>query len=222
MPEHAQKGRRRIYWVGATMFVALLSSVMLEMWFVSFSYPAHKTAAISVLRLQAEAVADKSGAYIAAITSQVGWTVQLPWSGSTIEQRRLVAQLLLRQVPAITELVQLDSTGKEQLRVGRLVIQEPDRPPDYISHDPKFAEAVARKVSYGPVYFRRESEPYMKLFLAGTGRDASVSVAEVNLRFIWDVVSQIKVGQRGQAYVIDADGRLIAPPDISLVLPRST
>ena len=45
-----------------------------------------------------------------------------------------------------------------------------------------------------------------------------MSVAEVNLKFIWDVVSQIKVGQRGQAYVIDAEGRLIAHPDVSLVL----
>ena len=39
----------------------------------------------------------------------------------------------------------------------------------------------------------------MTLSLAGTGRDARVSVAEVNLKFIWDVASQIKVGQRGAA-----------------------
>jgi methyl-accepting chemotaxis protein len=88
---------------------------------------------------------------------------------------------------------------------------------DY-SHDPKFTEAAAHRVYYGPVYFRRESEPYMTLSLAGTGRDAGVSVAEVNLKLIWDVVSQIKVGEHGQAYVIDAEGRLIAHPDISLVL----
>ncbi len=58
----------------------------------------------------------------------------------------------------------------------------------------------------------------MTLALAGTRRDAGVSVAEVNLKLIWDVVSQIKVGERGQAYVVDAQGRLIAHPDISLVL----
>src|SRR3954452_13960818 len=87
-----------------------------------------------------------------------------------------------------------------------------------LSRDPKFTEAVAKKVYYGPVYFRRESEPYMTLSLAGTGRDAGVSVAEVNLKLIWDVVTGIKVGERGQAYVIDAQGRLIAHPDISLVL----
>jgi signal transduction histidine kinase/CheY-like chemotaxis protein len=77
---------------------------------------------------------------------------------------------------------------------------------------------VAHKVYYGPVYFRRESEPYMTLSLAGTRRDTGVSIAQVNLKLIWDVVSKIKVGQRGRAYVVDADGRLIAHPDISLVL----
>ena len=77
---------------------------------------------------------------------------------------------------------------------------------------------MAKKVYYGPVYFRRESEPYMTLAVAGTRRDAGVSVAEVNLKLIWDVVSQIKVGEHGQAYVVDRSGRLIAHPDISLVL----
>jgi signal transduction histidine kinase len=87
-----------------------------------------------------------------------------------------------------------------------------------LSGDPKFVEAMAHKAYYGPVYFRRESEPYMTLALAGTRRESGVSVAEVNLKLIWDVVSQIKVGERGDAYVVDREGRLIAHPDISLVL----
>src|SRR2546430_4453498 len=58
----------------------------------------------------------------------------------------------------------------------------------------------------------------MTLGIAVTRREAGVSVAEVNLKLIWDVVSQIKVGERGHAYVVDAQGRLIAHPDISLVL----
>src|SRR5438477_7756689 len=87
-----------------------------------------------------------------------------------------------------------------------------------LSKDPKFTEAVANKVYYGPVYFRRESEPYMTLSLAGTRKDSGVSIAEVNLKLIWDVVSQIKVGERGHAYVVGSQGRLIAHPDSSLVL----
>ena len=58
----------------------------------------------------------------------------------------------------------------------------------------------------------------MTLALAGTRKDAGVSIAEVNLKLIWDVVSQIKVGEHGHAYVVGSQGRLIAHPDISLVL----
>ena len=141
----------------------------------------------------------------------------MPWSASLLEQRQFDAQRLLRQVPAITELAQLDATGTERLRVSRLATDVVGSGAD-LSTAPQFTEAVTHKVYYGPVYFRRESEPYMTLSLTGIRRASGVSVAEVNLKLIWDVVSQIKVGARGHAYVVDAQGRLIAHPDISLVL----
>src|SRR5215211_5583287 len=198
----------------AVVCVALFANGLFEIW---FSYQEHKTALIRIQREQAEAAAAKIGQFVKEIEGQLGWTVQLPWSASTLEQRRFDALRLLRQVPAITELSQLDSTGKEQLRVSRLAMDVVGSGLD-LSKDPKFAETVAKKVYYGPVYFRRESEPYMTLAVAGTRRDAGVSVAEVNLKLIWDVISQIKVGQRGHAYVVGSQGRLIAHPDISLVL----
>jgi signal transduction histidine kinase len=198
----------------AVVGVALLSNGIFE---VFFYYREHKAALIRIQHEQAEAAAAKISQFIKEIESQLGWTTQLPWSAGSIEQRRFDALRLLRQVPAITELAQVDSTGKERLRVSRLAMDVVDSGLD-LSKDPKFTEAVAHKVYYGPVYFRRESEPYMTLSLAGTRKDAGVSVAEVNLKLIWDVVSQIKVGERGHAYVVGAGGRLIAHPDISLVL----
>ena len=198
----------------AVVGVALLSNGIFE---VFFYYREHKAALIRIQHEQAEAAAAKIGQFIKEIESQLGWTTQLPWSAGSIEQRRFDALRLLRQVPAITELAQVDSTGKERLRVSRLAMDVVDSGLD-LSKDPKFTEAVAHKVYYGPVYFRRESEPYMTLALAGTRKDAGVSIAEVNLKLIWDVVSQIKVGERGHAYVVGPGGRLIAHPDISLVL----
>ncbi len=197
--------------------LALLSNGAFEVW---FSYNEYKASLVRIQREQAEAAAAKIAQFIKEIESQVGWTTQLPWSAGTVEQRRFDGLRLLRQVPAITELAQLDATGHERLKVSRLAMDVVDSGIDY-SNDPKFTEAVKHKVYYGPVYFRRESEPYMTLSLAGTRRDAGVSVAEVNLKLIWDVVSQIKVGERGKAYVVDAQGRLIAHPDISLVLRNS-
>ncbi len=198
----------------AVVCVALLTNGLFE---IGFSYQENKQALTRIQREQAEAAAAKIGQFIKDIEGQIGWTTQLPWTASALEQRRFDALRLLRQVPAITELAQLDASGKEQLRVSRLAMDAVGVGTDF-SKDPKFTEAVAKKIYYGPVYFRRESEPYMTLAMAGARRDAGVSVAEVNLKFIWDVVSQIKVGKKGQAFVIDARGRLIAHPDISLVL----
>ena len=213
------KTRRRLFAKYVALFVAVVCVALLSngIFDVYFYYQEHKASLIRIQREQAEAAAAKIGQFIKEIESQLGWTTQLPWSAGSIEQRRFDALRLLRQVPAITELAQLDATGKERLRVSRLAMDVVASGTDF-SNDPKFTEAVARKVYYGPVYFRRESEPYMTLAIAGTRRDAGVSVAEVNLKLIWDVVSQIKVGERGHAYVVDAQGRLIAHPDISLVL----
>src|ERR1700751_2373707 len=213
------KTRRRLFTKYVALFVAVVCVALLSngIFDVFFYYQEHKASLIRIQREQAEAAAAKIGQFIKEIESHLGWAQQLPWWAGSIEERRFDPLRRLRQVPAIPELAQLDATGKERLRVSRLAMDVVASGSD-LSSDPKFAEAVARKVYYSPVYFRRESEPYMTLAIAGTGRDAGVSVAEVNLKLIWDVVSQIKVGERGQAYVIDADGRLIAHPDISLVL----
>jgi hypothetical protein len=175
---------------------------------------------IQILRMQVETMQAQVVQFIREIESQIGWTTQLPWSASTIDQRRFDGLRLLRQVPAITELAQLDSTGKEQLRVSRLAMSPaPTNHTDY-SGDPKFTEAVAKKVHYGPVYFRESGsipEPYMTLSLAGTRREAGVSVAEVNLKLLSDLVANLKVGQRGIAYILDGRDRIIAHPDVGLL-----
>jgi GAF domain-containing protein/signal transduction histidine kinase len=213
------KIRSRLFTKYVALFVAVVAVALLTngIFEVFFYYREHKAALIRIQHEQAEAAAAKIGQFIKEIESQLGWTTQLPWSAKSIEDRRFDALRLLKQVPAITELAQVDSTGIERLRVSRLAMDSVSGAVD-LSKDPKFTEAVANKVYYGPVYFRRESEPYMTLSLAGTRKEAGVSIAEVNLKLIRDVVSQIKVGERGQAYVVDAEGRLIAHPDISLVL----
>jgi hypothetical protein len=57
----------------------------------------------------------------------------------------------------------------------------------------------------------------MTLSLAGTRPDAGVSVVEINLKLIQDMVSATKVGDHGIAYVVHANGRVIAHSDSSLV-----
>jgi HAMP domain-containing protein len=58
----------------------------------------------------------------------------------------------------------------------------------------------------------------MIVAVAGTRPSAGVTIAEINLKLIWDVISAIHIGQTGQAFVLDRSGGLVAHPDISLVL----
>ena len=194
--------------------VAVLSSGSLEIWFF---FQDHQASLIRLQREQAEAAAAKISQFIKEVESQIGWTTQLPWPEGTLIERQFDSQRLLRQVPAVSEVRQLNSSGREQLHVSRFTIDEFASQTDF-SKDLRFTEAMAHRIYYSPVYFRYESEPYMSISMAGTRREDGVTIAEVNLKSIWDIVSHIKVGEKGNAYVIDAQGRLISHPDISLVL----
>src|SRR5207302_1629198 len=197
---------------------ALLASGIVEIY---FTYQENRAALLVLQREKALAAAGKIEQFIKEIERQIGWTTQ-PLLGPRVtqmDQRRVDYLRLLRQAPAITELSYLDPQGREQLRVSRLAMAVIGGGTEF-SREPKFLEAKAGRIFYGPVYFRKESEPYMTIALGG-GPSAGVTVAEVNLKFIWDVVSQIKIGKAGHAYVVDSRGQLIAHPDISLVLQKT-
>ena len=58
----------------------------------------------------------------------------------------------------------------------------------------------------------------MRIAVAGNLAAAGIVVADMNLKLIWDIIAAIKIGDTGHALVVDDSGRLIAHPDISLVL----
>jgi signal transduction histidine kinase len=214
--------RRRLFWKYVIFFsllvtVALLASGLIEIY---FSYQESKEVLSALQREKAQAAAVRIESFITEIERQMGWVTQpRAVAASPLEQRRFDFYRLQRQVPAITEISYIDPTGREQVRVSRLAMDVFGSQAD-LSADPRFTEARAHRLYRGPVYFRKESEPYMAIAIA-EGKQGGVTAAEVNLKFIWDVVSQIKVGKAGQAFVVDGQGALIAHPDISLVLQKT-
>ena len=211
--------RGRLFRKYALMFVAVVCSALaingaLDIW---VSYREQESLLVRIQHEQAEAAAASISQFVKAIEDQMAWSVMFTWDGSTYDEWRLDAVRMLREVPAVTEVTQLDGSGRELYRLSRQAIDVVGSHQDH-SRDPFFLQAMANKVYYGPVYFVDGSEPYMTLAMAGSRSKDGVIEAQVDLRFIWDVVSQIKAGRSGYAYVIDADGRLIAHPDLSLVL----
>jgi len=206
----------------AVMFVAIVSLALAingvsDIW---FSYQEQKALLFRIQREQARSAADKISQFLSEITAGLAWETQLSLSDGTLNEWQFDAVRLLRQVPALNEIVQIDATGHEQFRMSR---EEPDVIASHADHseEPAFIQAMAKKIYFGPVYFIDESQPYMTIAMSGIRPEFGVIVGQVNLTFIWDVVSQIRVGKRGQAYVIDQAARLIAHPDISQVLRKT-
>lgn len=198
----------------AAVVIPLLASGAIEAW---FGYRDQRVLLDQRLRLEAQAAASKIQDFLDGIRDQMQWAVQLPWTDGGDERHRFDALRVLRQVPAIVDLALVDGTGKERLkisRVGRDVIGSGlDR-----AADPAVAGARSARIWHGPVRLNRGSEPYMTLAVAGNRSAVGVAVADINLKLIWDVINAIRVGETGAAFVVDRNGRLVAHPNISLVL----
>lgn len=199
--------------VGLVTFVLFVNGGV-NLW---LNYEEAKRNAVQVQGEKAQAAAERVSEFISEIENQIGWTTRAEWRRVPLEQQSYDFIRLLRQAPAITEVSYLDPTGKEQIKVSRLEPDHVGSGKDF-SGEPRFRQAVAEKVWFGPVYFRRGSEPYMTVGIAHSGRNPGVTTAEVNLKLVWDLITGIEVGEKGYAYVVTSAGRLIAHPDLSLVL----
>ena len=139
---------------------------------------------------------------------------------------RFELRRLLAIAPAITEAVAIDSDGISRVAVSRLtrvLDQKIDSALPALKLAPTLQLAKEGKSYFGPVYFHRDSEPYMTIAVPierYVGRVIGTLQVQVNLKYVWDLLSKLKVGTEGYAYAVARDGDLIAHPDISLVLQR--
>jgi signal transduction histidine kinase len=139
---------------------------------------------------------------------------------------RFELRRLLAIAPAITEAVAIDSDGISRVAVSRLtrVLDEKiDSALPALQLALPLQLAKEGKSYFGPVYFHRDSEPYMTIAVPierYMGRAIGILQVQVNLKYVWDLVSKLRVGTEGHAYAVARNGDLIAHPDISLVLQR--
>ena len=208
----------------AFLFVALVAGVMLASGIteIYFSYQENKLAIIRIQLEKALAASAKIDQFIAQLKKQISWVTPSPWNANATNPNQLRVNFiqLLRREPAITEVKYLDSSGREKLHVSRLRMDVVGSEADF-SQDPGFFEAKAKGAYLGAPHFRSGSEPYMSIAVAGKRKGSGVTMADVNLKFVGDVISEIKVGTSGRAYVTDSAGNLIAHPDITLVLKKT-
>src|SRR5499427_427327 len=220
LPRRTSRGRlfrKYLLLIMSLVTIALLASGAMSVW---FTYQETKASLASLQHEKALAAASRIEQYIGSIERQLAYAALPQLDASDVELRRIEFLKLLRQAPEVTDIAQLDASGHEQIAVSRLGMDNVGSGKDR-SQEPAFRNAKRGQPWFGPVYFRKETEPYMTISLRSSDK-GPVTIADVNLKFIWDVVSRIKIGEKGKAYVVDNQGFLVADPDIGLVLRKTS
>ena len=139
------------------------------------------------------------------------------------KERKPNLERLLGLELAFRQLILLNEQGEELLRISRisklLSIQ-------LMKYDKsKVLSTVSGMEKYiSPIYIDKiTSEPMLQIAVPVT--DAfedfkGVLIAETNLKFMWDLVSELNIRHNGLVYVVDDRGNIIAFRDISRVLRR--
>src|SRR4051812_41581782 len=140
---------------------------------------------------------------------------------ASAEQQQQILNSLLGPQPSLRQLVVLNAQAQEVAHVSRnsrIVAGQ-------LSEQQKadiLAQITQGKRYISPVYLDPvSSEPLVLIAVPALNalrEFQGALVAEMNLKFMWELVDQLKVGATGKAYVVDRAGNLIAFSDTARVL----
>jgi signal transduction histidine kinase len=143
-------------------------------------------------------------------------------TGDIIDMNPFTQKLILNKVfteygPMFDRIFTIDTLGIE--------VTTSDLTPHETSYaDQEFySHALLKGEDYfSEVKFNEAQEPYLvsSYPIRQFDRIVGVLAAEINLKSIWELVDEIKIGASGNAFVIDLSKQLIAHPDKNKVIDR--
>ena len=187
--------------VGLVVFVLAVNGAT-ETW---ISYQSTKASLTAAMAEKADASARRIDQALSDLQRQISWVTRA--SANTLELRRADYVQLLSQAPAVRQLYQLDGQGREQLRVSRTSIAFSSG--NDLSRDLRFTDTVTHGSNFSAVTFKG-AQPMMSISVAHSGFNAGVTVADIDLDFLEDFMTEAQVGKVGIAYVVDPRGQVLA------------
>ncbi|MGH3079395.1 MAG: HAMP domain-containing protein, partial [Gaiellaceae bacterium] len=218
-----RRRRRRLIWKYTSVVVALVAAATVSVGLTElyFSYQDSKRALTRVEQdraaVAAAAIEQTMQDVLRELEGLAQPTEDAGKAGLT-ERNQDFHRLLARQ-KLVSELTYLDATGKERVRTSPLELDRIDSGIDFSERE-AFVRARAEQHFIGDVYFQHESQPHMTMAVAEPG-GRGVVVAEIDLDFVSPIIDRARIGTEGYAYAVDRLGRLIAHPDIDLVLRKT-
>jgi signal transduction histidine kinase/DNA-binding response OmpR family regulator len=207
-----------IAFLGVSIIAALIFTIL----DVYFSLQTQRTAIADRQHLIAQEAASTVKSFVHKKFNILEATVHLAnLVHARPEQQKLVLEKLLGVEKAFRHLLLFNELEQESVRVSRLSGLLSLRISGQAARE-MFAQVRKGKTYVSPVRIDEFTcEPMVIMAVAVTdllGDFKGALIAEVNLKFMWDLVGNIKVGTKGFAYVVDRRGNLLSFGDISRVL----
>ncbi len=207
--------RRRL-----TSFLALIvlfAGVVMGAWIITFIYRSEERA---WQNRQQEAALGASRA-VERFMGQVLEYVAIAGSldRTLLEAHPEVMSGLLSQNRALLEIIRLDRKGA----VFASAHQDDTPVLSNLFTIPQsnwFLQALQGRSHIGDLQLSATNKPY--IILAAPTADGGVVAARLRMDLLWDVVSDIRFGQTGQAYIVDLHGHIVAHTDPEVVLASTT
>jgi signal transduction histidine kinase/CheY-like chemotaxis protein len=147
---------------------------------------------------------------------QIAAVAELPWHEGVLgdDDEREEYRRLMSLNPAIHEMRTLDEDKSVRVFVSRVSLDGPASAPALPTAIPALR---GRSAWYGDTYFRNASKPFVTLAIGGRERARQTTVAELDLKFVSDIVDRAGFGKSGRVYVVDRSNHLLAHPESRLV-----
>ena len=132
-----------------------------------------------------------------------------------------IISFTLRQNTFFEKISILTPSGREVIQVDRFA-RKPEAELGFEIPTTPFDLAVTGQTGISKVFFSETtSVPQLNMFspiFSDDGTVVGIVKGQLTLDRLWDLIGQVKSGSSGFAYVVDDEARLIAHPDLSLVL----
>ena len=217
---------QRLIWKYTVVVVLLVTAAIVSVGLTEFyfAYEDSKRAVTEVEADKASSAAVSIGQFIEDIIGDLG-TVAEATVGLTHPERMLAFRGLLGRQKLLSKLTYFDASGRACVRVYSFELDEVDTPACGRDRaDPQaFMRARTEQQHFGSVVFsERDSRPHMTIAVAEHAPGQGVIEADLDLRSVVDAINRARIGAAGYAYAVDAEGTLIAHPDINLVLAHKS
>ena len=221
--QHSLRTRLLIYFISLAIIPLVIVGAVLA--YLAFTTQA--TQALAAQSQVAQRVAGEVESFIRQRENELLFLTDLRGLPQlTLEEQRSLLSALLVSQSNYEDLILLDAQGQEQLYLSRLSVASAEN----LANRAGTLEFETPKET-GQTYFssvefvERTGEPNMvisvPLFDLQTGDFVGVVVATLRFKPIWDLMAATEMIGSGIVYMVDADNRVIAHPNPTIVLQET-